>query len=417
MHPGAAATASFAIIAFFLLIPPFAWHLKSKNIPAIFLVFWLIIINLIGFINAMIWSGDNFTQVYDGQGWCDITTKLEAGSGVGKLCAITCISMNLYMILCAKHPSFMDPKSWKKITIDLVMCLFTPIFIMSTNFIIQSKRYYIARYNGCVTVYSPTNATIGLFLVWPVIWSIIALIFALLTLYKYFQKRKDVKDLLKCTNSGLNLKRFARLLIFNFLIVFAMTPLAILYFTQQNQYIESKFNWNVVHDSTWGQIQYVDIGFFTMADRIVNITLSIIAFLLFGLGKDALSMYKSFFRRFQPKRFNNSKDDNFNSGTLSKQTTYINSSTPTKLLSNKSQFSAGTNFSQPTMRDFNEFGDVINELGLDDNLNNNSSSLNLESKTELLKDEDDEAKIGYIEVEDSNLNDDILYTYEVKQKI
>ncbi|KAI5953437.1 STE3 [Candida jiufengensis] len=419
MHSGAAATAAFAIIAFFLLVPAFAWHIKSRNIPAILLVLWLMLKNFIGFVNTMIWSGENFTEVYDGQGWCDITLKLEAGSSVGKLCAITCISMNLYFILCAKNPSFMDPRSWKKILIDLSVCLITPIFIMATQYIIQSKRYYITKYNGCMTVYSGTNATIGLYLVWPVIWSIVALIFALMTLYKYFEKRKDVKDLLKCTNSGLNLKRFARLLIFNFLIVFAMTPLAILYFAQEHDFNKYKFSWSKVHNSTWGEVQYIDAGFFTLADRIVNISLSIIAFLLFGLGKDALSMYKSFFRKLHLVKGNNDNNQEkliYSNGTLSKQTTF-QTSTPTKLLSNKSQFSGSTNYSQPTMREFNEFGDVINELGLgnDMELSGNNSSINSQSKTELLKG-DDELKIGYIDIDDSNLDDDIVYTYEVKQK-
>ncbi|KAI5954745.1 STE3 [Candida theae] len=401
MNSGAAGTAAFSFIALILLIPPFSWHIKSRNIPAILLVTWLTLVNLIGFINTMIWSGEDFDTVYDGQGWCDITTKVDAASSLGKLCAIACLSMNLYFILCAKNPLFMDNTNWKKICIDLAICLITPLLIMVFIYITQSRRYAIVRYQGCITVFSPTNATLGLYLVWPLIWSFVALFFAVLTLYKYFQKRKDVKDILKCTNSGLNLKRFARLLIFSFLIVFAMTPLSIYYFAQKVSYASYPFRWSEVHGPDWGDIYAVDFGFFAVIDRLVNASLSVVAFLLFGLGTDALKMYKSFLGLA-----------NRDTGEpLSKETTYTHHGTPTKLSSNKSQFSNRTNYSEPTMAD--EFGQVMQELGVVD-----ENSLDLESGR-MMKQNPPQKKtsnVGVLEIEDSSLSGDFLYKYEVKQK-
>ncbi|KAG5421875.1 STE3 [Candida metapsilosis] len=398
MNSGAAGTAAFSFIAFFLLIPPISWHIKSRNIPAILLVTWLMLVNLIGFVNTIIWSGESFDTVYDGQGWCDITTKVEAASSLGKLCAIACLSMNLYFILCAKNPLFMDNRNWRKICIDLAMCLITPFLIMVFIYITQSRRYAIVRYQGCITVFSPTNATLGLYLIWPFIWSVVALSFAVLTLYKYFQKRKDVKDILKCTNSGLNLKRFARLLIFSFLIIFAMTPLSIYYFAQKVSWAEYPFVWNQVHGPDWGDIYFVDLGFFAVIDRLVNASLSVVAFLLFGLGTDALKMYKSFLGLGNKEI----------GEPLSKETTYRG--TPTKLLSNKSQFSDRTNYSEPTVQD--EFGQVMQELGIVD-----ENTSDLESGRVLKQNSPRKtANVGVLEIEDSSLSGDFLYKYEVKQK-
>ncbi|KAI5969142.1 STE3 [Candida margitis] len=403
MNSGAAGTAAFTIIAFFLLIPPLSWHAKSRNIPAILLVTWLMLVNLIGFINTMIWSGDDFDTVYDGQGWCDVTTKIEAASSLGKLCAIACLSMNLYFILCAKNPSFIDNKNWKKVWIDLTICLLTPVLIMIFIYITQARRYAIVRYQGCITVFSSTNATIGLYLVWPLIWSFVALFFATLTLYKYFQKRKDVKDILKCTNSGLNLKRFARLLIFSILIVFVMTPLSIYYFAQKVSFTQYPFHWEEVHSPEWGDIYFADFGFFSVIDRLVNSSISIVAFLLFGLGTDALKMYRSFLR-MSPKE---------SGEPLSKETTYIHNGTPTKLISNKSQFSERTNYSQPTVLD--EFGGAMQELGI---VKEGSADLESGKSGRAMKQNSSKKpdSVGVPEIEDSSLNGDFLYKYEVKQK-
>ena len=96
---------SFLIISFCLLIPPFLWHIRSRNLPATILIFWLMYVDLMGFISTMIWSGDNFDEAWDGQVYCDIVGKLDAGSSVGKCCAIACVIMNLYFVLCAKHPT------------------------------------------------------------------------------------------------------------------------------------------------------------------------------------------------------------------------------------------------------------------------------------------------------------------------
>ena len=77
----------------------------------------------------------------------------------------------------------------------------------------------------------------------------------------FFRKRKDVKDILLCTNSGLNIKRFARLLIFSFLIVFAMIPLSLYYFVSQAEVLKNPFHWDQVHNEEWNVIYFMILDF------------------------------------------------------------------------------------------------------------------------------------------------------------
>lgn len=48
-------TPFFALVAFFLVLMPFAWHIKSKNVGLIMLSIWLMLGNLDNFVNSMVW--------------------------------------------------------------------------------------------------------------------------------------------------------------------------------------------------------------------------------------------------------------------------------------------------------------------------------------------------------------------------
>ncbi|KAG7661070.1 STE3 [[Candida] subhashii] len=352
----ASGVAAMCFISFILLIPPFLWHCRCKNVPVICLLVWLMFLDLNGFINVVIWGGDNFYQAWDGKGWCDVTALLEVGSNVGKICAITALALNLYMILSAKNPEYTQNTSWKKLVIDLSICLITPIFIMSTSFIVQISRYDIIKYSGCMMIFSETDATIGLQYIWGVIWSVPALILCSLTLVTFFQKRKDANDILLCTNSGLNLKRFARLLIFCILVIIAMVPIATYHFYQKASGEVAKFVWSEVHSWAWGLPLYLDYGMLPLYSRFINFALSVITFLLFGLGADAVEMYREILAKCYIKLPSKNVKEN----------AVVYEPNEMKTLTNKSNFSDNSPLSNaPTMHEFeSRYASVLAEFDI-----------------------------------------------------
>lgn len=367
--------AALSFIAFVLLIPPFIWHCKCKNIPPICLIFWLMFLDLTGFINACIWGGNNFDQQWNGKGYCDVTMKLEAASSSGMICAITALALNLFMVLWAKYPAFMNNGSKLKIWISLAICLVTPIFIMCTNYIIQTSRYIIVKYRGCTVTYALSPVSIVLYSMWNIIWSAVAVVFSVLTLVIYFRKRKDVKDLLRCTNSGLNLKRFARLLIFDVLIIIALVPVSIYYFASDFSLFQGKFVWSEVHSMYWGEIYFYDFGINIVYDRWVHIALSVVTFLLFGLGSDALKMYKSALCLMGLKRlFNISSKSDVHHNELFHLTKHNSPTSQYTLSKMSTQTRVGSNKSD--LHKMCDFRDGFNEI-VDDSTIGRSSTGNL----------------------------------------
>lgn len=295
MNAEANTLAGLSFIAFVLLIPVFLWHCHSRNIPAIFLIFWLCYDTLTAFINACIWGREDFDNVWDGKVYCDITLKLEAASSNGKICAISALALNLFLVLRAKNPLLMRNTSTRRIILDLSMCLITPMFIMCVNYVIQASRFVIVRYRGCTMTYAPSPLTLVLFSMWNIIWSFVAVCCAVLTLVTYFRSRKDVRDILRCTNSGLNIRKFARLLIFSLLIIIVLVPISVYYFVSDATVFTEKFQWSKYHNQYWGTILYADLGMSIVYDKWADIALSIVTFFLFGLGTDALEVYKNFY--------------------------------------------------------------------------------------------------------------------------
>ena len=282
-------------LALISLIPPLAWHTHSRNIPAIILITWLLIMNVTCIVNAAVWSDVDFMNRWDGKGWCDIVIKLQVGANIGISCAVTNITFNLHQILKAENV-LPESNSLKKICIDLLISLFTPVAVMGFSYLLQVFRYGIARYNGCQNLLSPTWITTVLYTMWMLIWSLVGTVYACLVLYVFYKKRKDVRDILHCTNSGLNLTRFARLLTFCFIIILVMFPFSIFTFVQDLKQVSGTYDFKGTHSKEfWDVIIKFDPGK-PVYSVWLYVLMSYVVFFIFGLGTDALNMYSGFLR-------------------------------------------------------------------------------------------------------------------------
>lgn len=251
--------------------------------------------NISYIVSAAVWSEENFMVRWNGKGWCDVITKLQVGANVGISCAVTTIIYNLHIILRADSV-LPDVNSWRKIGRDLALCLVTPIMVMGFSYLLQGCRFGIARYNGCVNLLSPTWVTTVLYTMWALIWSSIAAIYASSVLYIFYKKRKDVRDILHCTNSKLNLTRFGRLLVFCFLIILVMFPLSIYAVVEDVQKFHGRYNFRELHAKPlWDIIPKFDAGK-SLFSVWLYVLMSYLVFLIFGLGDDALRMYANVLR-------------------------------------------------------------------------------------------------------------------------
>lgn len=288
--------AAFSFVALVILMPPLCYHIQNHNIPASFLIFWFCLENLFAFVNALIWSGDDYSTAADGKIYCDIAVRISSGLTLGQLCATACITFNLYMIIAAKNHGYLARGSRIKTTVNFIMCAFNPLLLMGLSVIVQTNRYNITRYRGCTASYDDNIRAVMLVSIWNVVWIALAFLFAALTIIEVLKKRKDVRDILRCTNSGLNLRRFSRLLIFSFLVILVLSPLTLHGFASDVIAANnvSAYTKAVYSQIVWSDIYAIDTGKSNLSSTIICIVLSFCTFFIFGLGVEAIDMYRSF---------------------------------------------------------------------------------------------------------------------------
>jgi pheromone a factor receptor len=62
---------SFLAVLSLLFILPL--HLKSRNIPFLFLIAWLLVCNIIQGVDAIVWANNALIRA---EGWCDLGEQL-----------------------------------------------------------------------------------------------------------------------------------------------------------------------------------------------------------------------------------------------------------------------------------------------------------------------------------------------------
>jgi pheromone a factor receptor len=61
--------AIFSFLAMFAVSLPLPWHWKARNIATLSIIFWLLLANLVIFVNGIVWAGN---YVDRSPVWCDI---------------------------------------------------------------------------------------------------------------------------------------------------------------------------------------------------------------------------------------------------------------------------------------------------------------------------------------------------------
>ncbi|ODV83075.1 hypothetical protein CANARDRAFT_187175, partial [[Candida] arabinofermentans NRRL YB-2248] len=280
-------------ICLILNIPTIIFHLHSKNIPAISLIIYLELMMIKGLVDSCVWGSDNYQIVWDGKIWCDIMIRIQMGSGIGCLTSIFCISLNLLIILLSnKITEFWFDHLKLKTIFEISCVLIFPLIIMGVIYFAQDVRYSIFKFSGCRFVMSNDNVSILVFYFWILWWCLLSIITSFITLFIFFKKRKLAKNILQCTNSGLSISKFSKLLIFCFLVEFGLLPISLLMILNAAPQLSGLFYDDSIYPKFfWNNILRYPHNSSQDLDTWVYIAVSLISFLLFGLGDDALKLY------------------------------------------------------------------------------------------------------------------------------
>lgn len=300
LSPSAIILPTLAVLACFLCVPPLVAHIIARNLAATVLVAGILIENIQNFINALIWPGYPLYNKWDGQGLCDVEVKLYIGIGVAISGATASIFRQLALIL-NTDKAFIIPSQKQKYTglaFEIGLCLALPAYTMAVHYIVQPDRYYLIAVSGCVPSFYTSWVSYVLIFIWPVVVCLIGAGYCFLAIYRLIRYRRSVSSILS-NSSTITKSRYFRLFGLASGLLLIYFPLAIFTLFDTATYAQQPFSWSNVHKPGWSQrIQRLDEAtekkrFYHPIDRWCGVATGFFLFLLFGLGQEATTMYKS----------------------------------------------------------------------------------------------------------------------------
>jgi len=175
LTPAAIAVPALGLITLILDSPPLIWHIRNRNFGASSLVSWIILCNLMNFINSLIWPTDDIKNWWNGKVLCDIEVKLMTAVYIGVVGSLVSIMRSLARVLDTENTVLYPSTAQKRRqnAIDCLVCIGAPIYMMLIHYIVQPSRYYIYAISGCVTSFDNSWPKLLLVFIWPPIFCLV----------------------------------------------------------------------------------------------------------------------------------------------------------------------------------------------------------------------------------------------------
>ncbi|KZT00247.1 putative fungal pheromoneG-protein-coupled receptor [Laetiporus sulphureus 93-53] len=289
---------AFSFIAFALVSIPLYWHLEAWNVGCVMYIFWTGSQCLIQFINMTVWKDNviNWVPV-----WCDITSRWRLASGIGICTASLIINRRLYKIASVSAVSITHADKRRMIWIDLAIGLVPSAVCVGLYWFYQGHRFDLFEGYGCMYEFPNTILSYFLYTIWPVVIGLISMVYCSLTLYAFYKRRRQFKELMS-SNSNLTYNRYLRLMGLAGIEMVCTVPLGV--WNVVNSAVQPIYKWeglaNVHYDFSRVD-QYPTIVWYNVpaVRRAIQFTIwdpiacALLFFLFFGCAEEARKHYST----------------------------------------------------------------------------------------------------------------------------
>lgn len=284
------------ILGILCLFAPAAWHFKRRNYIALSLFATLFVGQLMMLINASVWGGDDFETAWEGRGYCEFAVRILTALDTIIMCCSIATIRSLCLIL---RDGGGPVRSWKTVTVELLICWTIPVLFMALTVILDVGPYALVKYQGCLALFGESWVTFIIYHLRRPVLGVVALVYATLCIYRVYKKRKDFKDILATSNTGLNTSRFTRLLLHAVGVVMIVFPVNLATFiVDVSAMVWESYSWHEYRNTFLWTDPIYRIHSKTLPWWLwIYLPISLLTFIFFGTGKDALMMYTSVIKK------------------------------------------------------------------------------------------------------------------------
>jgi pheromone a factor receptor len=289
-----------ALLAVLIAVPPLFVHTRARNFACSVVIGGTIILNLQSVINAAIWHSPYMFDAWNGKILCDIEVKLSFGVCQAIGGAIVCIFRQLAIILRTEKVVVMPTLAKRKrpSALELVLCVLLPVYVMIGHYFTQRPRYWVRSTAGCILTIDQNYAAPFLTYLWPSAVSLVGTVYCLISTIRLCHHRRQMSSVFSTTPPA-NKSRFLRIFALATALLAIFLPLTIFSFAQNVRTPKHVYSWSHVHPADWADQIYFDVdgragGSLSQIalDRWAFVVAAYISFALFGLGHEAMEMYK-----------------------------------------------------------------------------------------------------------------------------
>nr|AWT57999.1 Pheromone receptor [Lentinula edodes] len=291
----------FAFLAFVLSVIPLPWHFQAWNSGTCAFMIWVGCFCLVLFVNSLIWADNAINSV---PVWCDISSQIIAGAGVGIPASTLCISRRLYRITSTQIVSYTRDDKRRAIYEDIAIAAGLPLLVLILHMIVQPHRFDIFEEYGCSPATYNTLPSYFLFYMWPILIGLVSLVYSSLTLRTFYMRRIQF-SLILASNNSINPSRYLRLMLLALMDIMCTIPLGIyiIYVDLKGLPLVPWVSWDDTHFD-FGRVVLVPAVIWRsnpenvvaiQLNRWVPVVCAFVFFALFGFAEEAMKNYKRAF--------------------------------------------------------------------------------------------------------------------------
>ncbi|KAK0100409.1 a-factor receptor [Cadophora gregata] len=288
----------FAALALLITYLPLRSFYRVKNIAACSMMAVIVIINLMAFINGILWPSDDWTKWWEGYGLCDVEAILRFPITMALATSLCCLTKGLADALDTECAVFNPSKSQRrrKVIGDVLFCWLLPVMMMALHYTIQAGRYMIIPVWGCADQLDNSWPMLVIIIMWCPIFTLLNVYYAAIMFYRLYRHRKTISATLTSTGSGLAPRKFIKLVLISVLLIVIYLPIQALFTFYA---IPTKFvpySWSRIHNPvTWSPILFIHTGMQPSLQWAgwAGVVASVFMFAFFGFNDDAVDTYRA----------------------------------------------------------------------------------------------------------------------------
>lgn len=291
----------FAFVGFTTVLIPLPWHLQAWNSGTCMYIVWTALGCLLHFVNSVVWRNNalNVAPV-----WCDISTKLFIGAGVGIPAAGLCISRRLYKIAVIKSVAVTREDKRRAVIVDLAITIGIPVMVMALHYVVQGHRFDILEDVGCwPSIYNTLPAYFLVFM-WPTLLGCVSFIYSALNLRAFYRRRLEFNQLL-ASNGSMNVGQYIRLMALACIEMSSTIPICIatLFISNEAVPIQPWISWDNTHYNFSHVGLYPTVIWQSNSKYVASVEMTrwlfpacgLLFFALFGFAAEARKQYRALF--------------------------------------------------------------------------------------------------------------------------